>query len=214
MSPREARLARPVLRTARLTLRPLQMRHAAELFEAVDADRAWLRRWVSFPDRTRSPRDTAGFIDRMARADQNIVWGLWLTGPGRRGTGLPASLCGSIGLHHLERERAVAFLGYWIARAVAGRGLATEAGAAVLLWAFDALRLERVAAEAAAPNAASLRVIEKLGFAREGRLRSAEKLPGRRQRVDWFLHGLVRADLRSTRARWARQCGTRRPWEA
>jgi ribosomal-protein-alanine N-acetyltransferase len=50
----------------------------------------------------------------------------------------------------------------------AGRGLATEAARAVLAHAFGALALPRVHADVDAPNAASVRVLEKLGMVRAG----------------------------------------------
>ena len=50
-----------------------------------------------------------------------------------------------------------------------GQGYATEAAAAVLRYAHASLRLERVAADADEPNAASIAVLEKLGMQRNGR---------------------------------------------
>lgn len=212
MSPRQKRMARPGLRTERLTLRPLGPRHAGPLFAVIDSNRAWLRRWLPFPDVTRSPRDTLGFIDRVTRSDANIVWGVWAAHPEAGRFGQPAALCGAIGLHRVDRDQGIATLGYWLSRGAAGQGLATEGCAAVLLWAFDDLGLERIAVEAATGNAPSLRVIAKLGFVREGRMRGAQRLPGRRRRVDWFMHGLVRQDLRTARRKLVRLCGTCEPW--
>jgi ribosomal-protein-serine acetyltransferase len=214
----ESRLIRPRLRTERLELQPLQPRHAGLLYEAVEQDRGWLRRWLTFPDRVGSPADTLTFLRRMARGEQNVIWGVWLKpdpqgSPGSAGRPSSGSVyAGTIGLHRINRDQRTAVLGYWMRRAMVGQGIATEGAAAVLLWAFDDLHLARVSVEAATGNVASLRVIAKLGFVREGRRREAECLPGRRQRVDWFLHGLVRGDLRTKRSRLARFCGTRRPW--
>ena len=59
-------------------------------------------------------------------------------------------------------------LGYTLSHAAWGRGLATEAARAVLRWAFAGLRLERVVAVADPANAASLRVLDKLGMRRLG----------------------------------------------
>lgn len=62
-------------------------------------------------------------------------------------------------------------LGYWIRSPEAGRGLATEAAAALVQVAFVIDRVGWVNLHAVAGNAASLRVAEKLGFRREGVLR-------------------------------------------
>ena len=98
----------------------------------------------------------------------------------------------------------------WIARR---RGYVTEACAAVLLWAFDALGLERLSVEAATGNRGSLRVIEKLGFVHEGLLRRAQTIPSRRKRLDWCIFSLIRSDLRRVRPRLRQICGNGRPWE-
>lgn len=68
-------------------------------------------------------------------------------------------LVGGIGLEGGKPE-----LGYWLARAWWGRGLATEAGRAMLAIADGVLRLPQVRAAHALDNPASARVLAKLGF--------------------------------------------------
>jgi len=57
-----------------------------------------------------------------------------------------------------------AALAFCLAREYWGRGLATEAGRAFVSWGFEELRLKRIVAIAEVGNAASIRVLEKLGF--------------------------------------------------
>ena len=59
--------------------------------------------------------------------------------------------------------------GYWIARDHWGRGYATEAGRAVMALADGSLRLPRIHARRAVDNAASARVLCKLGFRPTGK---------------------------------------------
>lgn len=59
-------------------------------------------------------------------------------------------------------------LGYQIARAHEGQGLMTEALRATNAFMFDVLRLHRIMANYRPENARSARVLERLGFAREG----------------------------------------------
>ena len=58
--------------------------------------------------------------------------------------------------------------GYWVAQSVAGRGIMPLALAAACDHAFIGLRLHRVEVNIRPENAASLRVVEKLGFRDEG----------------------------------------------
>lgn len=72
--------------------------------------------------------------------------------------------------------RRVGELAYWLGRAYWGRGIMTEAVGALCRHAFGVLQLPRVTAEVFVGNLASMRVLEKNRFVREGvLLRSAVK---------------------------------------
>ncbi len=216
-------LTRPALHTARLILLPLRARHAAEMHAAIEESRRSLGRWLTFAT-MQTAEQTQAFIRRGMRSEHDIVWGIWLreaggTRAGRERTtparaGEPhGAYCGNVGLHRIVIEQAIGTIGYWNRRSLEGKGIITEAVAAVLLWASGPFGLERIAVEAATGNKASLRVIEKLGFTREGVLREAQRIPGRLGRLDWVISSIVRADLPRVRPALTRICGTARPWE-
>lgn len=75
----------------------------------------------------------------------------------RRATGELVGLCGFV-------EPAV--LGYIYSRATWGQGIATEAAAACVACGFERLGFDEISASAAATNAASRRVLEKIGMRR------------------------------------------------
>jgi ribosomal-protein-alanine N-acetyltransferase len=85
-----------------------------------------------------------------------------------------------------------ASLGYCLDNAAWGHGYATEAAGALLRWAFDVLDLNRVQAETDTRNAASARVLGKLGFVREGMLREDRVVNG--EVSDSWLYGLIRRE--------------------
>ena len=70
-------------------------------------------------------------------------------------------------------ERFSAEVGYWLGEAFWGRGIVTEAVQIVTVYAFGRLNLLRLFALPFADNVASIRVLEKAGYAREGLLRSS-----------------------------------------
>ena len=74
-------------------------------------------------------------------------------------------------------------LGYWIDRAAAGRGLASLAVALVCDHAFGPVGLHRLQADIRPENLASQRLVERLGFRREGLLRRYLDIDG-----DWRDH--------------------------
>jgi len=85
-----------------------------------------------------------------------------------------------------------AMMGYCLAEAAWGQGFATEAAGALLQWAFDTLDLNRVQSGADTRNRASERVLEKLGFVREGVLREACIVNG--EVSDDSVYGLLRRE--------------------
>jgi ribosomal-protein-alanine N-acetyltransferase len=78
-------------------------------------------------------------------------------------------LTGEITLSSIQRGPFQnAFVGYWVDKARAGRGLAPEATVVVLRFAFEELSLHRVEVAIVPRNHASRRVVEKLELREEG----------------------------------------------
>jgi [ribosomal protein S5]-alanine N-acetyltransferase len=82
-------------------------------------------------------------------------------------------------------------IGYWLGEPFWGRGIATEAVRAVTEYAFAYFEICRLEAGVFEWNPASMRVLEKAGYTREGRARLAVTKDGRTG--DRLLYGLVRA---------------------
>jgi ribosomal-protein-serine acetyltransferase len=89
--------------------------------------------------------------------------------------------------------RDIGEVGYWLRTDRTGRGYATEAGAALIGWAFEELGAARLELRAGVENRASQRVAERLGFRREGRLRRGCPHPD--GGYDCYLYGLLPEDL-------------------
>lgn len=82
------------------------------------------------------------------------------------------AVAGGMGIEPLsDVNRLTAEIGYFLGRAFWGRGIATAAVRALTAHAFDVRGFERVEAPIFAWNPASGRVLEKAGFALEGRFR-------------------------------------------
>jgi RimJ/RimL family protein N-acetyltransferase len=86
-----------------------------------------------------------------------------------------AELLGSISLHRIDRVQDDGEIGYWIAPAARGRGLAGRAAETVCRWGFADLGLHRIQLFHAVENEASARVAEKARFTCEGRLRESHR---------------------------------------
>ena len=88
-------------------------------------------------------------------------------------------LIGNCGVRQAEPGARVADMGYELAPDEWGKGYATEAAAAMRDFAFGVLGVHRLWASCVADNAASARVLAKLGMVFEGRLRQNEFYKGR-----------------------------------
>jgi RimJ/RimL family protein N-acetyltransferase len=91
-------------------------------------------------------------------------------------------------LHHLDAERAIVEIGYWVLPQARRRGFATRIARLLAGHAFS-LGVERVAAYVNVGNVASELVLERAGYTREGVVRSLPKPDGRR--VDKTLFSLL-----------------------
>jgi RimJ/RimL family protein N-acetyltransferase len=90
--------------------------------------------------------------------------------------------------HHARAE-----LGIWLVPAARGRGLARGALALLCGWAHEQLGLVRLQMKTVPDNEAMLRTCERLGFEREGVLRSYDNVRGRRS--DLVLLSLLPGEL-------------------
>lgn len=155
------------LTTARLTLRDF----TAEDWPAVltyQRDPRYLR-YYEWTQRTPAAvRQFVGvFLDQQQeRPRRRYQLAVTLTTTGE--------LIGNCGIRRATADALDAELGYEIAPDRWGHGFATEAAAAMLDFAFEELRLHRVAAWCVADNAGSIRVLEKLGLRQEGHLRQTD----------------------------------------
>jgi [ribosomal protein S5]-alanine N-acetyltransferase len=90
------------------------------------------------------------------------------------------TVLGGITLSNIRRGTAqIASLGYWIGQPYAGQGRMQEAVRTLMPFALRTLRLHRIEAATMLANAASIRVLEKTGFEREGMAKAYLKINGR-----------------------------------
>jgi [ribosomal protein S5]-alanine N-acetyltransferase len=161
---------RTQLITARLVLRPVE-RGDLEPLKAIWGDPAVMAHMG------RGTRDAAESLKRVLELiehQRRHGFGKWAAI--ERATGELIGYCGI----ELYEDGPDAELGFCLARSAWGRGYATEASRAWLQHAFAALGFERVVALVLPANAASIRVLEKLGMKRSGSTRCAS--------VEWLLY--------------------------
>jgi ribosomal-protein-alanine N-acetyltransferase len=88
-------------------------------------------------------------------------------------------LVGSCGFNYWNRDHARAEISYDLHKKYWGKGIMTKTAKAVLGFAFTQMELHRVEATVTPTNQGSLRVLNKLGFKKEGILREQKLLHGK-----------------------------------
>lgn len=100
---------------------------------------------------------------------------------------------GVVGLWVRDRGEGRASLGYWLAESARGQGVAAEALQAVVRWAFGDLQIPRLQLYVEPWNVASQRTAERVGFQREGLLRSWQQVG--EERRDMIMYSMLGVDL-------------------
>ena len=104
-------------------------------------------------------------------------------------------LIGNCGVRRKAENDWEADIGYELAPERWGRGYATEAALAIVDFGFRELELHRISSWCIADNAASARVLERVGLRLEGRLRENEYFKGRWW--DTLLYGLLESEWKA-----------------
>lgn len=179
-------LPTPTLETPRLRLRPFADTDADAIY-ALQSNPRVLRYWDSPPwtDRARAQAFLAA-CRQMAEDGSGVRWAIET-----RADRAFLGWCAMFRWNPVYRSLGI---GYCLDEPGWGRGHATEAVRALLQWAYDTLDLNRVEAELDTRNAASARVLEKLGFEREGLRREDCVVAG--EVSDSWIYGLLRRDWR------------------
>jgi len=146
----------------RCTIRRWQMGDASALAKHANNRRVWLGLRDLFPH-PYSIEHANEFLQRVTTKEPPTEFCMDIDG----------AAVGGIGIRIGEDVHCyTAELGYWLSQDFWGHGIASEAVPAVTEYCFENFPLRRIYAEPYATNPASARVLEKAGFALEGRLKN------------------------------------------
>lgn len=170
------------LRGDRVDLRPIEEDDLEFLQEGINDPRVWRAIGRSRPVNGVQERE---FFDDVVCGDESVD--LLVVAD--------STPVGTIGFHTIEWEPRRAELGYWIAPEHHEQGYGSEAAELVVEYGFDQVGLHKIAARVFEFNEASQRLLESIGFTREGTHRDGEFIDGAYQDVYWY--GLLEDEWRS-----------------
>jgi ribosomal-protein-alanine N-acetyltransferase len=161
------------------TVRSWEASDVPSLARYADNRKVWINLRDAFPH-PYTRHDAEAFLAMVRRMAAETYFAIDVGG----------EAAGAIGYRvHEDVERVSAELGYWLGEPFWNRGIATDAVRAVTSLAVERHRLTRVYAVPYEWNPASCRVLEKAGYALEGRMRKSAVKDGKV--VDQFLYAYV-----------------------
>ena len=152
-----------------ISIELLQQHDKEELYELIDSNREYLRKWLLWVDKRKSPEDFESIIPIWIKnyADNNGF---------DAGIRYKGKLVGMIGLHFIDWKNSTTNIGYFLSEAYQGKGIITRSVSALLNYLFATLNLNRVEIQCAVSNHKSKAIPEKLHFVKEGIKRDGQWL--------------------------------------
>jgi ribosomal-protein-alanine N-acetyltransferase len=175
-------------------LRPVRLRDGKAWAAIRSRDEWHLAPW--------EPDSPGLWVQRNTPAEWPARWSALRT-VGRRGQALPFAItvdgefAGQVMVGNVVRDPLwSAYVGYWVGSHVTGGGVTTAAVAMVLDHCFTEVRLHRIEATVRPENAASRKVLTKLGFREEGLFERYLNVDGAWR--DHLCYALTAEDLRES----------------
>ena len=158
---------------------------APELFETIDRQRNYLKKWLIWIDDTQSVEDSKKFL-KMARVfnqgGQRFSTIIFYRG----------KIAGVIGFVKLDKLNKKGEIGYWLSEDLQGKGIITKSCKSLISFGFQKMELNRIEILLARQNAKSEAIAVRLGFKHEGTLRQSRIING--QFYDSEIYGLLKKD--------------------
>jgi ribosomal-protein-alanine N-acetyltransferase len=155
----------PNLTTERLVLRQFTKEDLPEIFKLRTDPR--ISKYIARPD-FKTIEDAEAYITKMANFisnNESIIWGITKKGEDK--------VMGSICLWHFRKEDYRAEVGYEMRPEFWGKGIMNESLNAAIGYGFNTLKLHSIEALVNPNNAASIKVLTRNNFVKEGHLKES-----------------------------------------
>ncbi|WP_337018233.1 GNAT family protein [Oceanobacillus massiliensis] len=175
----------PIIETERLVLRKVVKEDAKDML-AYLSDKEVVKPMGLEPFQTEEDvLDEIHWYDTIYNDGTGIRWGIALKDSDK--------VIGSCGFLNMQTKHYRAEVGYELNKEHWGKGMASEALAAVVAFGFRHFQLERIEALIEPDNIASQKLVERQYFIREGLLRHYEFTCGKFD--DLYMYSVIRGDL-------------------
>jgi [ribosomal protein S5]-alanine N-acetyltransferase len=175
----------PVIETNRLVLRQVTKDDAEDILKYL-SDKNVMEHYGMEPFKSLDDAlDEIYWYQSIFEKKTGIRWGITLKGQER--------VIGSCGFLNIVPQHYRSEIGFELSKDFWGQGIASEAVEVVIKYGFEQLNLQRIQALIEPPNISSQKLVERMGFIKEGLLRNYEFTCGKFD--DLFMHSLLKQDF-------------------
>jgi len=150
-----------------IILKILDLSDSQTIFNAIDQNRFFLRKWLPFIDTTRTEKDTLSFVksivDDVERRQE--IFTIWYKN----------EFSGLIGLKDIDYLNRRIEIGYWLIEKMTGKGIVSLSVNKIIRFIFEELEMNRIQIKCGVENNKSSAIPKKFGFTLEGVERQGEK---------------------------------------
>ncbi|MBT2757649.1 GNAT family N-acetyltransferase [Mesobacillus foraminis] len=175
----------PRLETKRLVLREVTTEDSNSLLKYLSDEEVMKYYGLDPFQSINDALDEISWYQSIQKNKTGIRWGITLKDQG--------AVIGSCGFHNSVSQHFRTEIGFELSKEHWGKGIAFEAVQAIISYGFEQLDLQRIEALIEPPNSSSQRLVEKLGFIREGLLRNYEFTCGKFD--DLYMYSLLKQDF-------------------
>jgi len=170
----------------KLSLVSPKIDQANEFYKLIDKNRDYLDKYISFADNKDTPNQVKLFLREIANFNiGGQKFNLLIQCDGQ--------IIGLIGFHKIDRVHARAEIGYWLGEDYQGRKIMQNVIPKFLHYGFEALAINKVELLTLTSHKRNIRLVEKIGFKKEGVLKEQYFMHGAFQ--DAIAYGMLKSEF-------------------
>jgi len=176
----------PIISSTKLELKKIEDRHLQKLFEIYDNKKVFEFCGIIPKHNLQTVGKMIGHFDRDYQKKSRVKWGIFQKSQND-------TLVGIIEAMDFNQKVDMVTIGYYLAEAYWGKGIATEAVHILVKFLFEEVAINRIQAEVMPLNEPSKKVLLKNGFLKEGLLRQSSLWSGKGI-VDLEIYGYLKEE--------------------
>jgi len=179
----------PVLESENIVLKKIEEIDLEELFSIYSNDNVFKYCGIIPKKNKETVKNMIEHFERDYNKKSRIKWGIYYKQDNMK-------LVGIIEVFDINQKINMVTIGYFLAEAYWGKGIATESLKVLVRYLFENVEVNRIQAEVMPENNESKKVLTKNGFIKEGTLRQASLWSGKGV-VDLEVYGLLYQDYKN-----------------